>query len=204
MLLQCVACPLDVRVRRAFPVACSGTGVRETTFDTRGSIPVCKPLRAASLRVSTLADSPDLCGGVLLSSPLLALRHPPPSPPPLQRHRAPSPPLLPLPHTQHNTSRTGGGKRDTCLALLSKRPIRAVGADHRAPPLGPRTGASTERATLRRVQTRSMRERSVAAFAARNNLRSRDFLRILNNLLVSKGLRRSLLSRLAEDERLPS
>lgn len=29
---------------------------------------------------------------------------------------------------KRNTSRTGGGKRDTCLALLSKRPIRTIGA----------------------------------------------------------------------------
>lgn len=110
--------------------------------DTRGSIPVCK---AFTRRVSTCLYARRLAGLVwryppLLFSPLplLSLRPPPPSP---------------APHTQHNTSRTGGGKRDTCLALLSKRPIRTVGADQRASPVGRRVEPSAERATLRRVQT---------------------------------------------------
>jgi len=51
-------------------------------------------------------------------------------------------------HTQHNTSRTGGGKRDTCLALRSKRPIRTAGTDHRAPPVGRHVQPSLKRATL--------------------------------------------------------
>lgn len=114
--------------------------------DTRGSIPVCKAL---TRRVSTCLYARRLAGLVwryppLLFSllPLLSLRPPAPSP---------------APHTQHNTSRTGGGKRDTCLALLSKRPIRTVGADQRAPPVGRRVEPSAERATLRRVQTWPLR-----------------------------------------------
>lgn len=124
--------------------------------DTRGSIPVCEAL---TRRVSTCLYARRLAGLVwryppLLFSllPLLSLRPPPPSP---------------APHTQHNTSRTGGGKRDTCLALLSKRPIRTVGADQRASPVGRRVEPSAERATLRRVQTWPLR--SVASPTAIRN-----------------------------------
>lgn len=79
-------------------------------------LPVSKALtRRVSLRVSTDPTRRTVCG---VSSPLPSLPFPSPVAPS-------SPPPRSL-HAQHNTSRTGGGKRDICRALLSKRPIRTV------------------------------------------------------------------------------
>lgn len=90
-----------------------------------------KPLRAASLRVSTLADSPDLCGGILLSSSLFCLS-------------SLYGPLPPLPRLTRNTTqaapeagnethvwhyfRSGQSGRS---AQTSARHLSAVASNHR-------------------------------------------------------------------------
>lgn len=86
-------------------------------FAIRFLLPVSKALtRRVSLRVSTDPTRRTVCGVSSLPS--------------LPTFLVPFAPLAPSPrslHAQHNTSRrTGGGKRDICRALLSKRPIQTL------------------------------------------------------------------------------
>lgn len=132
-----LTCVCVARFRGVLPRygECERNHLRHPRFDSG--------LQALTRRVSTCLYARRLAGlvwrGVSSSPPRSSLAP----------YRRPSFPLL---HTQHNTSRTGGGKRDTCLALLSKRPIRTAGANHRAPPVGRRVESLAERAILRRVQ----------------------------------------------------
>lgn len=138
-----------------------------------------KPLRAASLRVSTLADSPDLCGGVLLSS-----LFPAPSP----RPRAPSPPHATQhkPHRRRETRHMSGTTFEATNPDSRRRPSRATCRPSRRTVGGsaPHSGAFKH----------GRRRRGVASpSAARNNLRFRDLLQMLDKLLFNKTLQRLLL-----------
>lgn len=90
-----------------------------------------KPLRAASLRVSTLADSPDLCGGVLLSSSLFCLSslYGPPSPlPRLTRNTTQAAPEAGNETHVWHYFRSGQSARS---AQTSARHLSAVASNHR-------------------------------------------------------------------------
>jgi len=152
-----------VRVRLAsFPVACSvDAGARENHLrHPRFDSGLCEPLRAASLRVSTLADSPDLCGGVLSSSLFLAL--------------SPSPPARAVTRNTTQAAPEAGNETHVWHYFRSGQSGRS-GADRARHLSAVASNQQTERATLRRVRTWPLR--SVASPAiARNNSQFLNFL----------------------------